>query len=386
MLATGLRDHIAKQSNLSTWRSMRGLVASWFAVVIAIWALAWAIGMFSMPYRVGLNFPRSPIEVLSTWDGTHYSNIARNGYSTDGAAVRRFGFFPLFPAISRLLGGAEHAVLAGILLNQLCLLFNILLIGRLVEDGRPTQLSREPGFWVLVGPVGFFLSVYYAESLFLLFSLLLVIAYKHNRIAWACLAGFLAGLTRPTAVCLPVLFLPDLIGRVRRGESWIHTLACTAAPLAGIGFYVAYIARRTGDPLAYVHLRQTWWHTDWTLPFQPLLADLRMFPISLMAGNMPPPDQWVRLASSICILALIAWGWRKIDSIFLTYLVTAMLFIHSQEPHSGTVRWELVLFPVYLLLWRLMAGRSKLAWTLASLSILTQGFYFYRYATWLWVA
>src|SRR5262245_49237599 len=233
--------------------------------------------MFSMPDRAGLNFRRSPIEVLSTWDGTHYSHIARNGYSTDGAAVRRFAFFPLFPAISRLLGGAEHAVLAGILLNQLCLLINILLIGKLVEDGRSTQLSREPGFWILVSPVGFFLSVYYAESLFLLFSLLLVIVYKHNRIAWACLAGFLAGLTRPTAVCLPVLFLPDLIGAVRRGESWMHTLACTDAPLAGIGFYVAYVAWRTGDALAYLHLRQTWWHTDWTLPFQPLLADLRMF-------------------------------------------------------------------------------------------------------------
>ena len=96
-----------------------------------------------------LNFPRSPVEVLSTWDGTHYSYIARNGYSTDGAAARRFSFFPLFPAISRLVGGAEHAVLAGILLNQLCLLISILLIGRLVEDGRPTQLSREPGFWIL---------------------------------------------------------------------------------------------------------------------------------------------------------------------------------------------------------------------------------------------
>jgi hypothetical protein len=378
--------HAVTHSDRSTWRSARGLVATWLIVEIAIWAYAWGIGLSSTPDRARLNFPRSPVEVLSTWDGTHYSYIARNGYSTDGAAARRFSFFPLFPAISRLVGGAEHAVLAGILLNQLCLLISILLIGRLVEDGRPTQLSREPGFWILVAPVGFFLSVYYAESLFLLFSLLLVIAYKHNRIAWACLAGFLAGLTRPTAVCLPVLFLPDLIGRLRRGESYMRTIACTAAPLVGVGLYVAYIVWRTGDPLAYMHLRDTWFQAHWTLPFQLLLADLRRFPINLMAGNIPPSDQWVRLASSICILALIAWGWRKIDSIFLIYLVAAMLFIHSQEPQHSTVRWELVLFPVYLLLWRLMAGRPKLAWTIGALCIAAQIFYFYRYATWLWVA
>jgi hypothetical protein len=42
--------------------------------------------------------------VLSTWDGTHYGAIARNGYLTEGAEVRRLAFFPI-PAISRLLGG-----------------------------------------------------------------------------------------------------------------------------------------------------------------------------------------------------------------------------------------------------------------------------------------
>ena len=87
----------------SVSRSTRGLVAAWLIVVITIWAFAWAIGMFSTPNRAGLSFPQSPVDVLSTWDGTHYSAIARNGYLTEGAEVRRFQFFPLLPAISRLL-------------------------------------------------------------------------------------------------------------------------------------------------------------------------------------------------------------------------------------------------------------------------------------------
>jgi hypothetical protein len=41
---------------------------------------------------------------------------------------------------------------------------------------------------------------------------------------------------------------------------------------------------------------------------------------------------------------------------------------------------------MFLLLSRLMAGRPRLAWTLASICIAAQIFYFYRYATWLWVA
>jgi hypothetical protein len=368
------------------WRSTRDLVVTWLIVHIAIWAFAWAIGIYSTPDRKGLSFPRSPVEVLSTWDGSHYLTISRDGYSTEGAALREFNFFPLLPAISRFLGGAEHTALAGIVLNQFCILAAILLIGRLDRDRRATEISGQPGFWILVTPLGFFFSVYYSESLFLLFSLILVIAYRHNRPVWGCLAGVLAGLTRPTAVCLPALFLPDLIGGLKRGKLSINTVACSAAPLAGVGLYMAYIGWRTGDPLSYVHMEEVWWGNAWTLPFQPLLADLRRFPIELTGGHLPPADQWVRLASSVCIMALVAWGWRKIDLAFLTYLTAVMLFIHSKEPHMSTARYELVLFPVFLLIGRLTTGRPKLAWTLASLCIAAQIFYFYRYATWLWVA
>ena len=384
MSAVDLVSPAVADSERSTWRAAYYLVVAWLIVELTIWVLAWAIGSFATPDRAWLSLPRSPVDVLSTWDGGHYATIARYGYSTVGAEAREFSFFPLLPIVSRLLGGAEHAVLAGILLNQLCLLVSILLIGKLVEDGRPAQLFREPGFWMLVTPVGFFFSVYYAESLLLLFSLLLVIAYQRKRIGWACLAGVLAGLTRPTAVCLPALFLPDLIGRLRRREPLIGTLACAAAPLVGIVLYLSYVGWRNADPLAYIHLRNHWWTHAWTLPFQPLLDDLRRFPIEWRWERWE--WMWVRLASSVCILALIVWGWRKIDPAFSTYLVIAFLFIHSQEPATGTARFELVLFPVFLLLSRLMAGRPILAWTFACLCIAAQVFYFYLFATWIWVA
>ena len=37
----------------------------------------------------------------------------------------------------------------------------------------------------------------------------------------------------------------------------------------------------------------------WTMPFQPLLADLRQLTIDLMGGYLDPADQWVRLVSSM---------------------------------------------------------------------------------------
>ena len=189
MLAVDLVSPDVKDSERRPrWRTAYYLVVAWLIVEFTVWVLAWGIGSFATPHRTGLSLPQSPVDVLSTWDGTHYTTIARNGYSIVGANAREFDFFPLLPIFSRLLGGAEHAVLAGILLNQLCLLISVLLIGKLVkgrEEGGPAaRISDDPGFWILVTPVSFFFSVYYTESLLLLFSLLLCIAYQRIGLAW----------------------------------------------------------------------------------------------------------------------------------------------------------------------------------------------------------
>ena len=176
-------------------RSTRRLVAAWLIVEITIWAFAWAIG------RAGLSFPKSPVEVLSNWDGTHYLTIARDGYSTEGAELRGFNFFPLLPAISRFLGGPEHAALAGIVLNQFCILAAILLIGRLRQRSRPPRFPVSQGSGYCNAAGLFFLGLL-SKSLFLLFSLILVIAYRHNAIVVG-MPGRRAGRSHPPGGSLP---------------------------------------------------------------------------------------------------------------------------------------------------------------------------------------
>src|SRR5262245_17497189 len=141
------------------------LIAMWGLVVIIIWVTAWLVGYFSTPNRPGLTFPRTPVETLSTWDAAHYYGIARDGYSAQGPESRRLAFFPLLPFLVRLAGGQERAPLAGILLSQLCLLGSVLLIGPITQGRKEAALYEEPGFWLLVSPLAFFLSAFYAESL-----------------------------------------------------------------------------------------------------------------------------------------------------------------------------------------------------------------------------
>ena len=128
------------------WRSTRDLVVTWLIVHIAIWAFAWAIGIYSTPDRKGLSFPEI------TGRGAIYFGTEATTSQSRGTAIRprerryeSLNFFPLLPAISRFLGGAEHTALAGIVLNQFCILAAILLIGRLDRDRRAPNFPVSQG-------------------------------------------------------------------------------------------------------------------------------------------------------------------------------------------------------------------------------------------------
>ncbi|MDQ3242284.1 MAG: hypothetical protein M3Q09_00935 [Gemmatimonadota bacterium] len=85
--------------------------------------------------------------------------------------IRRFNFFPLYPALSRLLGGKGHANLAGIFLSQVLTLGSLILMSLLAHGARRGRLVEEPGVWLLLNPFSFFLLTFYAESLFLFLTL-----------------------------------------------------------------------------------------------------------------------------------------------------------------------------------------------------------------------
>src|SRR5205807_2397781 len=139
--------------------------------------------------------------------------------------------------MSYLVGGSEHAPLAGILVNQLLLLASIVLLTGLIPNGGTAPLREQPGFWLLISPFAFFFSTMYTESLFLFLSLVMVLASRRHYHGIAFTAGVLAGLARPTAILLPLLLISEVIDALRRRCDQ-HDLQI----LAAVGFAV-------GDPL-----------------------------------------------------------------------------------------------------------------------------------------
>lgn len=359
---------------------------AWATTVAAIWVAANLIGRY-VPSLRGSTAPRSPVEVLSTWDGSRHTHLAAAGYDPVGPAQRVYVALPLLPIIARLLGGPfSREALAGILFSQLCLLGCVLLLGRIAHGDQWAPLRLQPGFWLLVSPLSFFFSVFYTESLFLLLSLLMFVFYRQQRIGAASVAGLLAGLTRPTALLLPVLFVSDLVRGVRRRRGWRGPLLCAVAPLAGLALWMGYVGYVMRDPLAYIHIGARYFDRRWTLPFAPLLRDALDNVQGLRYGELPLPDKTVRMFSAFVVLAVLAWGWRRLEGAMVAYVVASMLFLHSQEPHSATARYELVLFPIFLLLPQTPIGRRHLAPVVAILLAAIQLVFLIDYGSWQWVA
>jgi hypothetical protein len=366
------------------WRiPHRNVVLAWMAAILGVWGCAlWMAGGGVL----GTGQDAPAVQALSAWDGQHYTRIALEGYANHGPEAREFVFFPLLPALARLLGGRSHVELTGVLLAQTCLLGSLLLLAWMAHGTRPAPLRLQPGFWLLVSPVAFFLSVFYSESLFLFLSIAAVVACRAGRVPLAVLAAFLVGLTRHTAVCLPALFVVDAFVRWRKHEDWRGPVLCAAAPLAALALYFGFVGYRLGSPLAYVHTQSQWWEAKTTVPFYELLRSTGGYIIDLLHGHLRDADQLLRLLSSLAVLGLTIWGRRKLDLSLLAYLVASLVFIHSLRPNRSTARYELVMFPLFLLLPKTFLARPRIAPLAAALLVVVQIKFFLDHISWRWVS
>ncbi len=381
------RPELPPQFSVETTHARSGvlhLVIAWAIAVTIIWIIATTYGQIGRPDRA-VKLPQSPVDVLSSWDGMHYRHLIEHGYSTKEEERQLLNLFPLFPAISYLIGGSKHAALAGILLNQLLLLGSMLLLTGLIRNGGTAPLREQPGFWLLVSPFAFFLSTMYTESLFLFLSLVMVLSVRRHCYGIAFTAGALAGLTRPMAILLPLLLISQATDALRRREN-LQIMSVVAAPLIGVAVYVAAVGFAIGDPLGYLQIHSGTGN-EWSIPFTAMWDAWFWYRInSLDIGTFEPWEIPIATASTaLIILLLTLYGWRKPMAWYLPYVVGSLLFIHAQFPFRGTPRYELVLFPVFLLAARSFLAKRWLAPIAAALSIALQFCLLLRFAQWRWV-
>lgn len=243
------------------------LAAAGLALVtrLAIYALAYAM------YRLnggGDGFLASIEPLWTHWDTRHYTGIALEGYTNVGDERLRLVFFPLYPALMRLLsvftGG--NVFFSGLLISLVCASAASALLVDLAAMHYGREAAARSAAYFLLSPLSVFLCCAYTESLFICLTLAAVCLLRRGHPWLAALCGMLSALTRMPGVIVAGLMIIALLGRRRR--TMRDVLACAGQVLivfCGLFLYWGINAAVTGDPMTYmVYQRENWFQEPGT--------------------------------------------------------------------------------------------------------------------------
>jgi len=142
---------------------------------------------------------------LKTWDAMHHLRLADLGYV--GHSLSN-AFMPLFPLAIYALKVItfDSGLAAGLILSNVFSLVAFVYLFLLVKRLHNATVAFRAVVYALVFPTGFFFTRIYADSLFLLLSVLLFYDLYRNRLGWASGWAFLMPLTKPAGIFAIVPF------------------------------------------------------------------------------------------------------------------------------------------------------------------------------------
>jgi hypothetical protein len=317
-----------------------------------------------------------------TYDAAWYDLIVLHGYQDPHLGSPITIFYPGYPAAvaavywplkslaSLFVSGADLQHLAETVLLPIAVLAvcNLALIATLALLWRlyAARLGRTATFFgialLLAAPTGFFLSVGYSESLFLVAAVGAFLLAERGRWRTAGLAAGLAALIRfPGAFLLiPLAILWWQAGRPR------PRLAAVGAVLAVVGAlaFPAWLWVQSGDPLAYLHLQGThhrflsepWLGVSWVLS-QALGALLMLVGQASPIHRVDIPTVLANALALLAAAATLVLGWRLLKAAELAWVAIVFVVPLLSGTGESLDRYWLAAFPVFFLFgWWLRRG------------------------------
>jgi hypothetical protein len=298
------------------------------------------------------------ISYLCRFDCNWYLSIATGGYSsvesTNQPGATNFGFFPLFPLLTRffapLFGGDFLAAATAV--TNICFYAALVYIYRyalLLHLDRRVALLTVGLLCVMPQSIAF--SAAYAESPFLLLLAAAMFYLRREQYLAAGIAAALLSATRANGV----LFIVFAIAWVVRSDGFRALLTpwrtpekyvpILFAPL-GLFLYWGYCFIMTGDAFAHPSTEFHGWGWRFSAPWKGLRAMFR-------------DDGVVRIAV-LYSLGVFACAWLLIrQRLYEEFLLCGafILLMWSGQMTGSIFRYWLVLFPLWIALARILAVR-----------------------------
>lgn len=189
------------------------------------------------------------VQSYGNFDGVHYVNIARIGYTN-----LDFVFLPLYPILIYLMTAITHNfLLSGVLISIICYFIGLVFFLKLAVL---LSVDKKNYYWLaifmLAFPASFFFTSVYTEGLFFLLAVCYFYFLFKKNFLLAALFGFLAPLTKLIGV---FLIVPSIIYvYLSKLKFNLKQLLTYIAPAIGLLTYSLYLFASQKDPLSFINL------------------------------------------------------------------------------------------------------------------------------------
>jgi Gpi18-like mannosyltransferase len=310
---------------------------------------------FSMPFRT-----QRFAETFAAWDSGWYFDIASRGYYFNPRGQSSIAFFPLYPMLMRAVawpfGGGEKTIwLAGILVSCTAFALALVALHRFTERVfGDRETAARTVLYLAIFPFSLFFTRVYAESIFLL-TTVLAVSRAHDGRWWRAGGwGALAAIARPNGILIgvPLAFMA-MAGRPRLRELAARFAALLLIPLALAG-YCAYVYTLSGDPLGWLSAQAQWGYSLGHPPWEQLLKLIARiakhglydyFFISQMA-----PYRLFHGVVALIFLGLAPSIFKRLGAGLGCYVLASLLVPLSGNALEGVGRYSSVLFPAFMVL------------------------------------
>lgn len=277
------------------------------------------------------------------WDSFLYLSIARDGYYAYECGkfiCGNTGWFPLYPALNRILVGVSTSsyVWSSLFISLASFAISAELLSRLVSR-RWSTLGVACALVILPG--GIYQVSAFPVSLSVSLALSTIYFSQKHRYWLAVVSGVLAGLAYPSNIVLVVALIPVLVVPGMETPSLavcIKRLLSVFAPLLGFVFARGLISWASGFDDAFVRTQASYGHSI-SFGFEVLRSSLKYFwknpsfaqtafVFILMIGSTIMMCQILRRSASILSLTFLSLGWSYW---LIPHLIGDSLSIYRQE-------------------------------------------------------
>lgn len=328
--------------------------------IVIGWILSIKIVLFlfgAVTYQVLENKPVHGVQGLlaiwNRWDALAYQQLAQFGYHMSGEF--KTWFYPLFPWTTRLVACVTgDYIISAFIVSGIASVVAAILLRRTVELDFSPKVALRSVWFFLIFPTAYFLHVGYTESLFLALALGSILAARTQRWWLAGLLGGLSCMTRANGIVLIPTLGVEIIHqyvsekRIRWQWFWIALV-----PI-GFGVYLFNNWLISGDLFAFVRLKTELFHTAMAWPWVGIRDAIGRLNQEPSQAQMVGAQELIFTGLGlVCTIAT----WIRLRPVYGMWMTGNWVLVTSVTFLSGTPRYTLLMFSIFMLFALLTANR-----------------------------